>query len=405
MSFSASENLDEAIRRLGLPKLGCQYTCPITTHEHTFGSPPPEDSHQIKISRQTGLNFQWWCEGFPPENQFILEFLLFNKIIQKISRDATLFWRALVDGIRSPHHIVNRSYEIMKANNAFAKLTNIEVKNLKGKICYQVLANRNHPCPQCPIERSQAELINFPSGKKLVHASHIEGDFFSIYYRDLQEELELIQKFTHDYKLNLLGKTFDDFNHNLNFALDELHRIIKKIKSDEDRATLLRAWERCHKISTNLTKFLSPPTETDLHSKTLIKTVVENVVLFLRPQLRNIDVKTFGSDQEILPGEISDWEQVFFNIMTNACAAMSNGGTLSIRWDKNNILEIEDTGHGIHPDELPHIFQPLFSRKLAQGGTGLGLWVVWQLLQRLGFDIKATSTLGVGTTFSISKII
>jgi two-component system NtrC family sensor kinase len=64
-------------------------------------------------------------------------------------------------------------------------------------------------------------------------------------------------------------------------------------------------------------------------------------------------------------------------------------------------IQIRDTGNGIPPEHLPHIFEPFFSTK-DQKGTGLGLWVSQGIVQAHGGSIKLRSREGRGTTFSVA---
>ena len=92
--------------------------------------------------------------------------------------------------------------------------------------------------------------------------------------------------------------------------------------------------------------------------------------------------------------------------MVNAIQAMSAGGSLSIQTQflaENNELEvvIQDTGKGIAPEYMDHIFDPFFSTK-GEGGTGLGLWVSYGIIKNHQGHMKVASTVGEGTAFTIT---
>jgi signal transduction histidine kinase len=93
------------------------------------------------------------------------------------------------------------------------------------------------------------------------------------------------------------------------------------------------------------------------------------------------------------------------NLITNAVQAMTSGGrlVLSSRPGKSgNSIEIgvADTGKGIAPEFLPHIFDPFFSTK-GEGGTGLGLSVSYGIIKNHEGEIRVESKIGVGTTFTV----
>lgn len=105
-------------------------------------------------------------------------------------------------------------------------------------------------------------------------------------------------------------------------------------------------------------------------------------------------------------------QQVILNLCNNAVDAMSvdgqHLGTLSLKYhlspnDSDNSVElvIQDTGQGIGEKILPHIFDPFFSTKPVNKGSGLGLSVAHGIIKDLGGKIEVQSELGVGSTFVI----
>jgi len=101
--------------------------------------------------------------------------------------------------------------------------------------------------------------------------------------------------------------------------------------------------------------------------------------------------------------------QVFLNLLVNAAQAIPIGAAdhnqirvLARCRDGRVVVEISDSGEGIAADELPRIFEPFFTTKPAEIGTGLGLSICQGIIHDLGGEITVSSTLGVGTTFTVS---
>ncbi len=97
-------------------------------------------------------------------------------------------------------------------------------------------------------------------------------------------------------------------------------------------------------------------------------------------------------------------QQAIIALATNAIDAMPDGGTLTFRTlSKNNrvIIEVQDTGIGIAPDEVSKIFEPFYTTKEVGKGTGLGLSVCYGIITEHGGRVSVRSNIGVGTTFSI----
>jgi len=101
----------------------------------------------------------------------------------------------------------------------------------------------------------------------------------------------------------------------------------------------------------------------------------------------------------------SQIQQVLVNLITNAVQATSPGGRLFIASrlgkERDSVeISVMDTGKGITPEFLPHIFDPFFSTK-GEGGTGLGLSVSYGIIKQHKGEIRVESKVGVGTTFTV----
>jgi two-component system, NtrC family, sensor kinase len=97
--------------------------------------------------------------------------------------------------------------------------------------------------------------------------------------------------------------------------------------------------------------------------------------------------------------------QVLINLLTNSIEATDAGGritlTLSASQEEARIA-IQDTGCGIAPENLTRIFEPFFTTKGVGQGTGMGLYVSWGIVTKLGGMITAASRPGEGTLFTIT---
>jgi two-component system NtrC family sensor kinase len=106
-----------------------------------------------------------------------------------------------------------------------------------------------------------------------------------------------------------------------------------------------------------------------------------------------------------LSGDAGQLQQAIIALATNAVDAMPYGGTLTIsaRHEGSDVLiEVSDTGVGISPENIAKIFEPFFTTKEVGRGTGLGLAVCYGILTEHGGSLDVQSTLGVGTTFTIT---
>ncbi len=99
---------------------------------------------------------------------------------------------------------------------------------------------------------------------------------------------------------------------------------------------------------------------------------------------------------------------VLHQFLTNALKYSDSGKTIVVRaytTQETVVLSVEDSGCGIQPEDIPRIFDLFFTGqngRLRGESTGLGLYMVKQILDYLGHSIQVDSTVGVGSKFQIS---
>jgi two-component system, NtrC family, sensor kinase len=148
----------------------------------------------------------------------------------------------------------------------------------------------------------------------------------------------------------------------------------------------------------------------------LLPTDVNDVLLetleLVQTHLRHGQVAVVADLAPALPPIVAHADQlrqVFLNLMLNACDAMSNGGTLRVMTGLLPPLDgrlaaiairVADTGTGIAPEHLAHLFEPFYTTK--PQGTGLGLAISMHIVTQHGGNITPQSTVGAGTTFTVT---
>jgi two-component system NtrC family sensor kinase len=224
-------------------------------------------------------------------------------------------------------------------------------------------------------------------------------------------------------KMASLGTLAATVAHELNNPLEGVLTYAKLLKrklqkgdiAPEERAEILDELSiiadetaRCGNIVKNLLLFsrqkISALSEVDL------QTVIEQSVRLIEHHLRihNIKLDLRVTDKPVpIMCDISQIEQALLAIEINAVEAMPEGGTLTIEsaeFPQTDAVRvsISDTGAGIHDEDLPHIFEPFFTTKHDGKGTGLGLAVVYGIIERHGGSIEVQSQVHKGTTFSIT---
>jgi signal transduction histidine kinase len=154
---------------------------------------------------------------------------------------------------------------------------------------------------------------------------------------------------------------------------------------------------RCAALTTSLLSFSKG--ESLVLSRVDLGTFIRDFVgdLRLPPSvLLNVEVPDTPAEITGHPGSL---RRILDNLISNACQAMKNAGTITLRAQGRSIW-VQDSGPGIASGDLSRIFQPFFTTKGASG-TGMGLAVVRESMQQQGGSAAVSSELGRGTVFEL----
>ncbi|MFC1597562.1 ATP-binding protein [Planctomycetota bacterium] len=185
---------------------------------------------------------------------------------------------------------------------------------------------------------------------------------------------------------------------------------IKKEPPEADRLlriveTVLRSVDRCSTITHRLLGFAKRMDPLVEHIE--LGSLIREVLSFQgrEPEYRNIAINVVVPED--LPSIRSDrgqLQQVFLNILSNAFAAVDDGGRIDIslkQEDENTVaVTISDDGPGIPEELIDRVFEPFFSTK-ADYGTGLGLSITFGIVEKLGGRIEVQSEVGEGASFTV----
>ncbi|HEU0253904.1 MAG TPA: HAMP domain-containing sensor histidine kinase, partial [Pyrinomonadaceae bacterium] len=163
---------------------------------------------------------------------------------------------------------------------------------------------------------------------------------------------------------------------------------------------------RCKSITMGLLDFSR--TRTSDHVTINLADIIRSAVRLLLHQKPSADIDfKVEIAHDLLPvsGDPGQLQQAVIALATNALDAMGDIGVLTIvgRNEASKVVvEVSDTGVGIPPENLPKIFEPFFTTKEIGRGTGLGLAVCYGILTEHGGTLDVQSTVGTGTTFTIT---
>ncbi|HWF62029.1 MAG TPA: ATP-binding protein [Nitrospira sp.] len=239
-------------------------------------------------------------------------------------------------------------------------------------------------------------------------------------YEDLRQSQALMRRTD---RLRSLETIAGGFAHEIRNPLTSIKTFIQLAPERKDDAQFIGEFSRIVLDDVNrierliqeildYARYMEPRlTDEDLNE------IVSSCLYFIQAKADSRGIKIEKDLAHELPRGMLDRQQikqVLLNLLLNAMDAMSEKtGTLRVRttrlpkadgevWTQ---IEIEDTGHGISPENLDHIFDPFFTTKHASAvneGTGLGLTIAHQIIQEHRGEIQVQSTVEIGTTFRIN---
>jgi signal transduction histidine kinase len=176
--------------------------------------------------------------------------------------------------------------------------------------------------------------------------------------------------------------------------------------------SILNAAEDGAKIVHRLDAFYRPDECREEHWPVDLNELVEQAVLLTRPRWkteaiadgRTIQVTTEPGEIPCVAGDAAELREALTNLIFNAVDALPQGGKITVgthREGDNVILKVRDTGTGMRKEVRQRCLEPFFTTK-GQRGTGLGLSMVFGIVQRHGGTIDVESEFGRGTTFTLS---
>ncbi len=241
--------------------------------------------------------------------------------------------------------------------------------------------------------------------------------------RDITEKKNLENQLAQAQKLETVGTMVGGISHELNNILQSIFLygglVQENLPAEQEIQTnmkhLLENGERAKDIVKQILTF-SRKSKVDLKPQPLYKLVLEVLSLEQASFPANIEIKqNIDITDDLVLCDKTQIHQIILNLCNNAEHAMrEKGGILSVRLKHTCkpihdgdpatdaiALTISDTGHGIDPVDLERVFDPFFTTKQFGQGTGLGLSVIYGIVNMMDGHISVSSEVDQGTTFKI----
>lgn len=229
-------------------------------------------------------------------------------------------------------------------------------------------------------------------------------------------------------KLQAMGTLAGGIAHDFNNILYAIMGYVEMAREDVDSSSLVyknlgKVLDASHRGQALIARILAFSRRQQHHDyqPIYLQETIESVLALLKPTIPasvNLEFHPTQQDYCIL-GDQTQLHQVIVNLINNAVDAMDGEGTITIqlqyipansdalndfsKMDNANYckIDITDTGHGMDQHTISRIFEPFFTTKEVGKGTGLGLATVHTIMKEHQGEIKVSSQIGLGTTFTL----
>ncbi len=247
----------------------------------------------------------------------------------------------------------------------------------------------------------------------------------SIRTRELNTTLE--NRLLQAQKLETIGKLSSgmahDFSNLLSSIFGSLNLLKKRVPENENIYRLIDNIENCSIRARDLTKGLlsfgkPTPKRKEIIKPNVLMSEISRVITQTFPRKIKFENRVEANLHDVL-GNGTEIYQVLLNLCVNAKEAIEGNGSIkllasNIKINEENIIKypllnkgnyvhfsVSDDGSGIEEENLQKIFDPYFSTKLKETGSGLGLYVTYGIIKAHNGHIEVSSSIGKGTTFDV----
>lgn len=362
-----------------------------------------------------------------------------NTSISQAHEEHRRFTESVLDALPVSIYVIDRNYRIVTWNrHREIGVQGISRDSVIGRDVFEVLAKQPSGKLRQEFERAfrtgKIERIeqrtNDESGatkhwmvSKVPMRDKETGEITHVITvgEDVSMRVEAIHAAGRAEKLAAVGRLAAGVVHEINNPLATISacaesletRVEEGVFGDSADATDLREYLglirseafRCKSITNNLLDFSRMRTGSRFPID--VSAVLKSSARLVTHQRRGDHIEIKLEIEENLPPVNADegqLQQAVIALATNAIDAMKVGGLLTLRAfsDQNRVVvEVQDTGHGIAPEDVSKIFEPFFTTKEVGKGTGLGLAVCYGIISEHGGRLSVRSHVGIGTTFSI----
>ena len=220
-----------------------------------------------------------------------------------------------------------------------------------------------------------------------------------VHFRDISEEKKLREDVVKRHKMEALGQLVASIAHEIRTPLTSIKTFTEMLPNKYDNADFRekisrfvpQEIERLNRVVNDLLAYANPPV---VHQETVpLKSLVDGVMVYFADAIarQGIDFRVDCDDRLRVCVDRHQMKQVLINVLLNSLQALAERENPRLRitaelFEERVVLQVTDNGPGISPEVRQKAFEPFFTTKA--GGTGLGLFVSYQLARRNSVEIQ-----------------
>lgn len=319
--------------------------------------------------------------------------------------------------------VVNEDCCVSEANTAFCEYVGYTVDGVKNMHCKNINGILGSTCEVCLIKdifenRSSIEKeVEYQTRKFKVRTYLLDKisntkERVLIMMEDITDLKLAEQRMLQSSKMAAVGQLAAGIAHEIRTPLGIIRNytyLLRRVEDDEDKReaidTIENSVTRANKIIDNLLNFsrLSDNKVHNIKVKDFISTLYELNQKSLKQ--KQIEFKLYVEKDLEVELYSESLKHILLNLFSNATDAMKQGGILKAQAFKSNdniIIEVSDTGIGMDAFTQMHLFDPFYTTKQVGKGTGLGLFIVYNEVQKMEGTIRVESKRSEGSKFIVT---
>ncbi len=321
--------------------------------------------------------------------------------------------------------VIDRNYRILYANNKYAKdLGYTSRREVIGKECFRISHYRDEPCDgechPCPLK----EIEKTGRAVHVIHTHYThdksefpveicayplkEGSVLQI-IKSIKDDKEKYYLFSLSQRLSSISQLALGVAHQINTPLNIIYTCAQMLERESgEKEEIVKIKEAVCACKDYINKLLLMVRNSKERSLVDIKKAAEDCIDLLRiyAEEKGVIIEKQLTHCGFVLGSEADVRHVITNLLVNAIQVSDRGQKVYVRTDANDgyaVVEVQDEGPGIDPEELNKIFLPFYQGKnrKSSDGCGLGLSIVESILRDMGGSVYVDSSPGKGSRFVV----